>query len=554
MEVLRYKSEDGVVEIKVATSSITSSWQRFSSRLGDKSLTYCDYKSSRLGWLFLSDVNNQEESPVLIGNSNEPSSEWLLQPPVFFETNIYSFTLRFNGIEEKPTIIHTNRNIEDQFNWFADQSQCGGILTGSIDFLNEPGIFPLRFRYKPINQHERTDTLEFRIVSPKLDVKEDYLHILNTINAEYSNLVFKFLTKTFQSFQLSKTKNNHLIWLTIFRTIIDNYIQAMEFIVNKPHIREKTQVLFGRADCIKKWTPQMEEQFSRVQSEQMLNNHLFRHEVQDSTFDTQENRFVKFTIENISERLKIIINELLQYSEEELSASEKSQLRTYQSRLNILYYNRFFRGIGRFDGFKQESLVLQKRTGYRDIYRTWLLLDKSINLFEGYTQIGTRPIWELYELWCFLKMKHLIADILGIDRWNNKEESIIESKSTVFDPFKNNVTEHRVVFQRSSDSDKIELIYQRTYSRFSGEIHTATTEQRPDIVLNIHKPSGLTLTYLYDAKYRVLDDKNASTINSEKTDFADYPPPDAINQMHRYRDAIYYGTGNEWKGAVVVDL
>ena len=39
-------------------------------------------------------------------------------------------------------------------------------------------------------------------------------------------------------------------------------------------------------------------------------------------------------------------------------------------------------------------------------------------------------------------------------------------------------------------------------------IHTATTEQRPDIVLNITRESGeVVLTYLYDAKYRVINDR-----------------------------------------------
>lgn len=40
------------------------------------------------------------------------------------------------------------------------------------------------------------------------------------------------------------------------------------------------------------------------------------------------------------------------------------------------------------------------------------------------------------------------------------------------------------------------------------------------------------LTYLFDAKYRLHSD--------EKEGAPDTPPPDALNQMHRYRDAIYY--------------
>lgn len=84
-------------------------------------------------------------------------------------------------------------------------------------------------------------------------------------------------------------------------------------------------------------------------------------------------------------------------------------------------------------------------------------------------------------------------------------------------------------------------------------IHTATTEQRPDIVLNIRKETGeVVLTYLYDAKYRVINDKKLDR-DFEAQDIAemgvlpggDYPPTDAINQMHRYRDAIYYSKEHE---------
>ena len=40
----------------------------------------------------------------------------------------------------------------------------------------------------------------------------------------------------------------------------------------------------------------------------------------------------------------------------------------------------------------------------------------------------------------------------------------------------------------------------------------------------------MKLTYLFDAKYRI----------GGKVRGVDVPPDDAINQMHRYRDAIYY--------------
>lgn len=67
MEVLRYKSDDGVVEIKIATATIAHSWQRFRSRLGDKSATYCDYRASRHGSLWLTDIEHMGEAAMPVG-------------------------------------------------------------------------------------------------------------------------------------------------------------------------------------------------------------------------------------------------------------------------------------------------------------------------------------------------------------------------------------------------------------------------------------------------------------------------------------------------------
>ncbi len=48
------------------------------------------------------------------------------------------------------------------------------------------------------------------------------------------------------------------------------------------------------------------------------------------------------------------------------------------------------------------------------------------------------------------------------------------------------------------------------------------------------------MTYLFDAKYRI----------DGKVNGVDSPPDDSINQMHRYRDAIYYKDNNEGDAAL----
>jgi len=93
------------------------------------------------------------------------------------------------------------------------------------------------------------------------------------------------------------------------------------------------------------------------------------------------------------------------------------------------------------------------------------------------------------------------------------------------------------------NSELAELFYNATtgvLDECDGEIVAPTGgEQKPDIVLRLTKPVGgdntFKLTYLFDAKYRLEADREG----------VDSPPNDAINQMHRYRDAIYYRSNKE---------
>ena len=169
-----------------------------------------------------------------------------------------------------------------------------------------------------------------------------------------------------------------------------------------------------------------------------------------------------------------------------------------------------------------------------------------VELENGSTQIGVRQIWKLYEVWCYLVMKRLIAKVLGIEDVMTSPRIEITG-STLAECLEDDkkTCRCRLFFDHGDENGEIdksswaELIYQcrYEYSDSATEEHSLTIEQIPDIVLNIHRNGQETLTYLYDAKYRVYDDKIK---NAEKA--TDEPVHDAINAMHRYRDAIYYGT------------
>lgn len=331
------------------------------------------------------------------------------------------------------------------------------------------------------------------------------------------------------------------------------YVSAVTYIANRPHLRPTSEVRFSRADRIKRWNHRMAEKYATIEAENRIEHEYFRHENTINTHNTRENRFVKYTLIHISRRLASIVATIKDKNAtakeaDKVDDSELTELDGYLSALRKLTNSPLLRGL-RGEPLHSESMVLQKRTGYAQVYRNWLMLRKGIDIFEGANAIGVRPIWELYELWCFLKMRQMVADILGL-HFDNPEE-IIESPMPMIKPFEDNNQEH-TVFYNCANGSKARLHYQHTFSRRTGEIHTATTENRPDIVLTIVKPDGFELTYLFDAKYRLNDDHRLNSEDREEYEAAggaDTPPSEAINQMHRYRDAIYYGSDHKHHSA-----
>lgn len=474
-----------------------------------------------------------------------------------------------------PEIRHVRKDVEDSF--FYDEELNGRdekSLTGELDFINEPGVFKLDFSYQK-NGIRKEAYVTFDVVSPKLDTKNDYKSLLREVNKEYEDVIYRYLSITLQQFARGPL-NSDATWMAAFQSVVDDYIKNVKRVIQNPHSQIAIYRTSRKAEQIKFWTPTMEERYGEVKKEGKLEECYFDYNEVRSTQNTMENRFVKYTLQTIGKRLSTVITTILNATQEELSERHRQMWKDYQTSLYKLAKHPFFKSIERFDGMAQESLVLQNRTGYQQIYKDWLKLKRGIDFYNGAANIGTLQIWEIYELWCFIKMKKLVAEVLGIDKGKPSHEQLItEPKGTLLNPFEKSSSEHVVEYHypkaeetdtderkaelTAHEGDVVTLHYQHTFSRSSGKdgygmgINTATTEQRPDIVLNIRKASGeVVLTYLYDAKYRVINDKKLDA-DFEEQDMSenmampggDYPPTDAVNQMHRYRDAIYYSKEHE---------
>ena len=582
LEVLKFAHPQGDYEVLVRTDGIGTSWENFKGRLRYRNeylpdeervevREYCDYASSDGCAITLYDPDDGSIA------TRDGGKKW----PVVFETNQYQIVIKFHGLDKEstPKVVHLNKAVEDAFYLDADEHDRGEQrLTGSVDFLNEPGLFKLSIEYSK-GGRSRSAWVAFDVVSPKLDVKHDYKKMLCDVNEEFDDIVFNYLSTTFQQFGRGKEKNLE-VWMSVFEAVANDYLKSVERIIKSPHSKARTQRYYAKADKIVRWTREMEEEYKEIEAEGNLEKHYFGYDSYENTVNTFENRFVKYTLKHIGERLKQVFATKLRSNE--VSENALQRWKEYQQKIQKYQNHPFFKAVGRFEGMGHSQMVLQSRKGYQQLYKDWLKLRKGIDFYNGATNIGTLQIWEIYELWCFLKMKRMVRKLLGYDpkKPNSEYGELIDEPSPLVYASNVKKAQYDITYHvpdpdstaladgypfaerlREQRGKQVVLHYQHTFNRKGGDemqIRTFTTEQRPDIVMNILDEKGFTLTYLYDAKYRVWGDRSLdkdleqadieemeTLIREEGGDAklrgADYPPSDAINQMHRYRDAIYYG-------------
>jgi len=445
-------------------------------------------------------------------------------PPLFYENKDYLIELEFNKQVENPRVFTRTKN--EGKNFIERKRHGHTILTRNLNFRNDIGQHDLTIRYMK-NGKSVEKVLGFEVFPVKLDFKSDYNQILRDIHEEYAYLVLDYLKKTYTSFKSSPATSNDLIWWQVFGSLYHKIVRAIRLIINKPHNRLTQRKTYKKADKIKKVSPQLEEKIARNRQ-----NHSKYYQITEkiNSIDTVENQFVKHALNELLKRYKRIHINLVDTFKNELSKEFKEELNQVESTLKDLNHHPFFKRVSTFKGFQQESLVLQNKAGYASFFRYWIILKKGIDFWEGIRDLELKNIAQLYQIWCFIGIKKMVEEIV-----DHKPDDVQLAK-TILEKFNIIVKKgstSQITFQ-GKDYPDIELIHEYSVTPNTPESVTSyTVKQQPDIVLKIEKndlKEDYTFTYLFDAKYR-LENKNTGI---------DYPPPDAINQMHRYRDAIYY--------------
>ena len=447
-------------------------------------------------------------------------------PATFFDNADYPIWIEFKDYVKDAQFGSILQNDNDRFSFRRH------ILAGFINYKNEIGRSEIQIIYK-VDKETRTFRFGFEVLSTKLDYHEHWRTIVEDIEREYRMLSLDYMRRTFHGFSPDQNgEHPDIVWWSVFEGEQQKFIKACKSIIDRPRHRLHGEEVYLRADKLKQTPHNIENRLAEHRKEPA---YLYRVEQHILSNDTQENRFLKFALHQISKRYE----DLRQRIEaiKTASGTMKSAMLATSETLKRLQHHPFFRTIGRFKGISQESMVLQKATGYSQVYRTWNLLRRAYSLNDGLYRLQTKDIATLYEIWCFIEVSHIVKAQLHLDDEDVEHRNRMEMNG-IFSWELGNGEHSRILF-RKDGVELAELVYNSKNADTENDdvgmkdLVVPTVPQKPDIVLQLTKndlQQGMKMTYLFDAKYRI-DGKDKGV---------DVPPEDAINQMHRYRDAIYY--------------
>lgn len=513
MELLTIKHQDFTMSIEC--SKFDAIWQKAMRNVGKENLT------STYSWSegVVSVVRLDEEGNELFINHGD------VAPAIFFDNAEYPIWVEFGSHVKNARFGSILQSDNENFSFRR------GILAGFINYGNEIGKSEIIIDYK-VGSELRHFRFGFDVLSTKLNYHEHWRKIIEDIENEYRMLSLDYMKRTFHGFSPdTEGETPDLVWWSIFAGEQKKFINAVKSIIERPRHRLQGIESYVRADKLTRIPISIENELAEHRKEQ---SHLYRVEQQIQSNDTQENRFLKHALGQITSKYETLKRRI----ESIKGASDpfKGEMESMLNTLKHLQRNPFFRTVGRFKGLSQENMVLQKATSYSQVYRTWNLLRRAYSLNDGIYRLQSKDIATLYEIWCFIEVSHIVKELLGIDVDVDHRNRMEMNGVFTWELGKG---EHSRIIFKKDNVELAELVYNPKHTEKENDsismenLIVPTVAQKPDIVLQLTKhdlQKDMKMTYLFDAKYRI----------DGRVNGVDTPPEDAINQMHRYRDAIYY--------------
>lgn len=419
------------------------------------------------------------------------------------------------------------------------------------------------------SKKEKCGEIELEVQSRKTDYRTEYRFMLEDITEKCTDLLMQYTSPANQPFDIDHDNDPKTLYqrFAFLKSVLDSeeFAASVHRIVTNPVTAWMQTEEHRDIRSLRKMNRNVVRQLAGATNRTPLpKNHVLRKHMisvpeklitrgKIDTVDTPENRFIKYALETF----KTLCVDFKSASKKDTRLHKEAE--SLEEELEESLNHAIFHKISRPATLPLNSPVLQRKEGYREVLRVWLMINLAARLtWEGGEDVykgGKRDVATLYEYWLFFKLADLIEDMFEIQALS--PEDMIEE---TVDKLGLKLRQGRYLpISGTFISDTRKLHVQFSFNKtFSGENKypsggSWTRSMRPDYTLSIW-PEGISETEAekqelivhlhFDAKYKVenltsLFGKDDEDLNEEKSEQnkGTYKRADLL-KMHSYRDSI----------------
>jgi len=277
----------------------------------------------------------------------------------------------------------------------------------------------------------KVDVISLEVQSVKSGYRDDYRDMLAFITEKCTDLLLKANSPVAHNFEVDHEQDSHTLYqrFAFIKSVIhtSEFAEAIHRVVKMPvtqwiEIHGTKDIRNARRLSNKSLKEVLRSRNRRAVPEKnrlrdlgikSLPERIYSAQKIDSV-DTPENRFIKHALETFL-KFCLDINQIALEREHRKLLNESSQL--IHELENQLQHS-FFTEISNPTLLKLNSPVLQRKEGYREVLRVWLMFDLAAKLVwaggEDVYGAGKRDIATLYEYWLFFKLLDLFEEVFDI--------------------------------------------------------------------------------------------------------------------------------------------
>lgn len=453
-----------------------------------------------------------------------------------------------------------------------------------------PNIFVGTLKFEVLdNTGNPCGSVDLEIRSLKTEYREEYRFMLEEITEKCTELLMQYTSPANQPFDIDHRADSKTLYqrFAFIKSVLDSeeFWTAVHRITTNPVTAWRQTEENKDIRSVRRMNRNVIKQFATNTNRMTLpeGHHLRRHMKsfpekvitygKKDSVDTPENQFIKYALETF----KNLCSDFISVSNESTRVHREAKF--LEEALEETLNHTIFQEISRPSSLPLNSPILQRKEGYREVLRVWLMINLAARLtWEGGEDVyesGKRDVATLYEYWLFFKLADLLNklfDIQGLTPENFIEETNDKLSLKLKQGRKLNL---KGKFRSKNRNLNVQLSFNRTFKRLGDYPSRGSWTQpmRPDYTLTIWpdmpeedaEEQELITHIHFDAKYKVenlteLFGQQDEDLDKENEDQnkGTYKRADLL-KMHSYRDAIrrtagayilYPGkdSGRPWRG------